>query len=222
MGARSHRRPFGVSGSADTQRLALLVHEVRSPVAALAALADAWRGEGLDRAGRRSLAGLAIAACRGIERVVTDAAVASVRLEEVDPSALVAETAAAARLDGALVEADAEPGLPTIQADPVRIRQALDNLVANALTHAPSAEPVLIGAWVENGELLLSVTDAGAGIPLDEHSRIFDPGVRLDAARPGSGLGLAVVRAIADAHGADLRLDSAPGRGSTFTLAFRL
>jgi two-component system, OmpR family, sensor histidine kinase BaeS len=222
MGARSHRRPFGVSGPADPQRLALLVHEVRSPVAALAALADAWRDERLDRAGRRSLAGLAIAACRGIERVVTDAAIASVRLEDVDSSELVAETAEAARLRGALVEATAEPGLPTIRADPVRIRQALDNLVANALTHAPSAEAVLVSARVEGGELLLSVTDAGAGIPLDEHSRIFDPGVRLDASRPGSGLGLAVVRAIADAHGADLRLDSAPGRGSTFTLAFRL
>jgi two-component system sensor histidine kinase BaeS len=211
-----------VSARADRQRLALLVHEVRSPVAALAALAQAWRDERLDRDGRRSLARLAIAACRGIERVVADAAVASVRLEDVDPGKLVAETADVARLHGALVEATAEPGLPTIRADPARIRQALDNLVANALTHAPSAEPVLVGARVESGELLLSVTDKGAGIPLDEQSRIFDPGVRLDVSRPGSGLGLAVVRAIADAHGADLRLTSAPHEGSTFTLAFGL
>jgi signal transduction histidine kinase len=211
-----------VSAPADRQRLALLVHEVRSPVAALAALADARRGERLDRDGRRSLARLAIAACRGIERIVADAALASVRLEEVDAAELVAETAAAARLHGALVEATAEPGLPTIRADPVRIRQALDNLVANALTHAPSAEPVLVGARVESGELLLCVTDAGPGIALDEQSRIFDPGVRLDVSRPGSGLGLAVVRAIAEAHGADLRLASVPGRGSTFILAFGL
>jgi two-component system sensor histidine kinase BaeS len=211
-----------VSTRADRQRLALLVHEVRSSVAALAALAGAWRDERVDRDGRRSLARLAIAACRGIERVVADAAVASVRLEDVDPGVLVAETAEAARLHGALVEATAEPGLPAIQADPVRIRQALDNLVANALTHASSAEPVLVSAHVERGELLLSVTDAGAGIPLDDQSRIFEPGARLDVSRPGSGLGLAVVRAIADAHGADLRLASAPGRGSTFILAFRL
>jgi two-component system sensor histidine kinase BaeS len=211
-----------VSTRADRQRLALLVHEVRSSVAALAALAGAWRDERVDGDGRRSLARLAIAACRGIERVVADAAVASVRLEEVDPGVLVAETAEAARLHGALVEATAEPGLPAIQADPVRIRQALDNLVANALTHASSAEPVLVGAHVERGELLLSVTDAGAGIPLDDQSRIFEPGARLDVSRPGSGLGLAVVRAIADAHGADLRLASAPGRGSTFILGFRL
>jgi signal transduction histidine kinase len=211
-----------VTTPADRQRLALLVHEVRSPVAALAALAEAWRDERLDRESRRSLARLAIAACRGIERVVADAAVASVRLEEVDLGELVAETAGAARLDGALVEAAVEPGLPTLQADPVRIRQALDNLVANALTHGPSAEPVVVGVRVEHGKLLLSVADAGAGVPLDEQSRIFDPGVRLDVSRPGSGLGLAVVRAIAEAHGAEVRLDSAPGQGSTFILAFPL
>jgi signal transduction histidine kinase len=211
-----------VSTPADRQRLALLVHEVRSPVAALAALAEAWRDERLDRDGRRSLAGLAIAACRGIERVVADAAVASVRLETVDLGELVAETAEAAMLHGALVEAAVEPGLPTVLADPVRMRQALDNLVGNALTHGPSAEPVLVGARVEGWELLLSVTDAGPGIPVDEQARIFDPGVRLDVARPGSGLGLAVVKAIAEAHGADLRLDSVPGQGSTFIIAFRL
>ena len=208
--------------TADRQRIALLVHEVRSPVAALAALAEAWRDELLDRDGRRSLASLAIAACRGIERVVADAAVATVRLEEVDLGELLADTAETARLHGALVEAVVEPGLPTMQADPVRIRQALDNLVGNALTHGSSGEPVVVAARMEGGELLLSVTDAGPGIPRSEQSRIFDPGVRLDPARPGSGLGLAVVRAIAEAHEADLRLDSAPGRGSTFTLAFRL
>jgi signal transduction histidine kinase len=211
-----------VSTQADRERLALLVHEVRSPVAALAALAEAWRDTRLDRAGRRSLARLAVAACRGIERVVADAALASVSLEEVDLGELVSDTAEAARLQGARVEAIVDPGLPTIQADRVRIRQALDSLVANALTHASSAEPVVVAARVAQGELLLSVADAGPGIGADEQARIFDPGVRLDPAQPGSGLGLAVVRAIAEAHGAEARVDSAPGRGSTFILAFPL
>lgn len=211
-----------MSAQVDRQRLELLVHEVRSPVAALAALAEAWRDERLGHEERRSLARLAIAACRGIERVVTDAAVASVHLEAVTPGELVADAAAAASLDGALVEAEIESGLPGIRADPVRLRQALDNLLANALTHGSSGEPVVVGARAKDGELLLFVRDAGPGIPREEQARVFDPGVRLNAARPGSGLGLAVVRAIAQAHGADLRLDSAPGRGATFTLAFRL
>jgi signal transduction histidine kinase len=211
-----------VSGQADRERLALLVHEVRSPVAALAALAEAWRDKALDREGRRSLARLAVAACRGIGRVVADAALASVTLEEIDPGELVSETAEAARLRGARVEATVEPGLPAIQADRVRLRQALDNLVANALTHASSADPVVMRAYAEHGELLLSVADAGPGIAADEQPRIFDPGVRLDPGTPGSGLGLAVVRAIADAHGAEVRVVSTLGRGSTFVLAFRL
>jgi signal transduction histidine kinase len=211
-----------VTAQADRERLALLVHEVRSPVAALAALAEAWRNEGLDRDGRRRLASLAVAACRGIERVVADASVSSLSLVEVDPRELVSETAEAARLRGATVEAMVEPGLPAIRADRVRLRQALDNLVANALAHASSSDPVVVRAHVQEGELQLSVADAGRGIAADEHSRIFHPGIRLDHARPGSGLGLAVVQAIADAHGAEVRVDSAPGRGSTFVLAFPL
>ena len=211
-----------MSTDAERQLLAVLVHEVRSPVAALAALAEAWRDERLGREERRSLAALAVAACHGIDRVVTDAAVASVVFEDVDPGELAMVTAEVARLHGAPVEADVEPGLPRLQADPVRIRQALDNLVANALTHAPSDEPVVVGARVVDGELLLSVTDSGPGIPAEERSRVFEPGVRLDPSRPGSGLGLAVVRAIAEAHGATIRLESPPGGGSTFTLAFPL
>jgi signal transduction histidine kinase len=70
--------------------------------------------------------------------------------------------------------------------------------------------------------LVLAVSDSGPGIPPDQQERIFEAGVRLDPGRPGSGLGLAVVRAIADAHLASLRVDSAPGRGATFTLAFPL
>jgi signal transduction histidine kinase len=67
------------------------------------------------------------------------------------------------------------------------------------------------------------VADAGRGIPAGEHARIFDAGVRLaleSEGSEGSGLGLAVVRAVAEAHGAALQLESAPGRGAVFTLAF--
>lgn len=211
-----------MSSRADRERLALLVHEVRSPVAALSALAETWRDERLDSEGRRSLATLVIAACRGIERVVSDAAVASVRLEKVDLGRLVTEAAEVAALHGSAVRSIVEPGLPPVQADPLRIRQALDNLFSNALTHAQSDEPIVVRVHGGDGELLLSVSDSGPGLPVEDHARIFEPGVRLDSTRPGSGLGLAVVRAIADAHGADLRLESSPGRGSTFTLAFPL
>jgi two-component system, OmpR family, sensor histidine kinase BaeS len=211
-----------VSGRAGTERLAILVHEVRSAVAALAAIAETYGDPRLDHGARRSLADLALAACRGIERFIADAAVASVRIEPIDVERIVSETVEAASLRGVPVRGVVEPGLPTVDADAVRIRQALDNLVSNAIAHAASGEEILVRAYLGEGELVLSVSDAGPGIPPAEHARIFDAGVRLDLSRPGSGLGLAVVRAIADAHGAALRLDSAPGRGSTFALAFPL
>ncbi|HEY4620216.1 MAG TPA: ATP-binding protein, partial [Gaiellaceae bacterium] len=161
----------------------------------------------------------ALAACRGIERVVGDAAVGSVRLEEVDVGRLVRESVAAAALSGASVRQSISSGLPRIDADPLRLRQALDNLLANAVTHSPPGGEVVVSARVGEGEILLSVSDKGGGIPVEEQERILEPGVRLDTSRPGSGLGLAVARAIAEAHGGTLTVQSAPGRGATFTLA---
>lgn len=206
--------------SDDAQRLAVLVHEVRSPVAALAAIAEASRAGSLDDEARRALTELALAACRAIERVVADAAVASVQLDRTDLADVVRESVHAAVLGGASVRATVEPGLSPIDADRLRLRQALDNLIANAATHAGGE--IVVRASSGDGEVVLSVSDSGPGIPPDEQERVFEAGVRLDRTRPGSGLGLAVVHAIADAHGALVKLESEPGRGSTFSLVFPL
>jgi len=116
------------------------------------------------------------------------------------------------------VRASVAAKLPRIEADPLRLRQALDNLVANAVTHSPPGGEVVVSARVDEGAIVLSVADKGGGIPVEEQERIFEPGVRLDVGRPGSGLGLAVARAIAEAHGGKLTVESAPGEGATFTL----
>jgi len=208
-----------MSSTDDTQRLAVLVHEVRSPVAALSAIAEAFTDESLENPERLELARLAISACRGIERVVLDAAAASVRLEPLDVSALVLQVAAAASLVGTRVEPSVAADLPRITADPLRLRQALDNLVANALTHAGSDGVVSVSATSSGTYVLLSVSDSGSGVPLMEQERIFEAGVRLNPDRAGSGLGLAIARAIAEAHGGKLTLTSIPDEGATFTIA---
>ena len=197
-------------------RLAVLVHEVRSPVAALSTIAGAARAEDQELP---RLMELATAACRSIARLLHDAAAASVELEDVDAGALVLAVVATAELRGARVRAAVQAGLPRLHADPLRLRQALDNLVANALVHAPAGDEVVVGAALQGGRILLSVSDRGDGIPLGEQARIFERGVRLDDARPGSGLGLAIGRAIAEAHGGTLSVESEPGSGSTFTIA---
>jgi two-component system, OmpR family, sensor kinase len=203
---------------ADRDRLAILVHEVRSPVAALVAIAETYGDAGLDRAEKRSLVQLAVAGCRGIERLVTDAALASVRREEVDLGRLVEEAVAAATLGGANVRADVASGIPRVQADPIRLRQALDNLVSNALVHGTGGK-VIVSVRSKDGYVLVAVEDQGPGVPVDEHERIFETGVRLDTDRPGSGFGLALARALVEAHQGTLTLESTSGQGATFTIA---
>ena len=200
-------------------RLAVLVHEVRSPVAALSAIAEAFADEELEGSARLELLRLAIAACSGIERVVLDAALASVHLERVDVGALVRQVVATATLAGARVRTEVAPDLPRIMADPLRLRQALDNLMTNALTHAGSGGDVVVSGGLSEKLVLVSVSDSGAGVPLTDQERIFEAGVRLDAGRAGSGLGLVIARAIAEAHGGRLTVRSTPGEGATFTIA---
>jgi signal transduction histidine kinase len=209
-----------MTSGADRDRLAILVHEVRSPVAALAAVAEAYREA--ETVARRSLVTLAVAACTGIDRLLADTKAYSVVREPVDVARLIEASVAAMTLQGAGVRSVVESGLPSMDADPHRLRQAIDNLISNALTHAPSGEDVVVAARAGDGVLVVSVTDSGPGIPAEEQGRIFEAGVRLDPNRPGSGLGLAVVQEIAEAHGGTLDVESSPGRGSTFMLVLPL
>jgi signal transduction histidine kinase len=91
--------------------------------------------------------------------------------------------------------------------DPGRLRQAVDNLVSNALRHAPSRSEVRLAAREEAGSLVVEVSDQGPGFPPAFLPHAFERFRRADAGRGreqgGSGLGLAVVRAIAVAHGGD-------------------
>jgi signal transduction histidine kinase len=195
--------------------LAVLAHEIRSPVAALTAIAGAYRAA--DRTKRLQLVALAVAAVDSIERLLADPLLISHRTERLDAGVLAAAAAAAAALGGAPVVATVEHDL-VVDGDRARLRQALDNLVANALVHGPAGSVVRVDAYAAGGAVVLAVTDEGGGIEAAEVARIFEPGVRLDPERPGSGLGLAVVREVAASHGGTVEVESSPGRGSAFRL----
>lgn len=198
-----------------TDPLAVLGHELRSPVAALVAIAEAYPTA--DENGRRRLRELARGAVANLERLFADAAAASVRLVPLEVGRVVTDVVELAVLGGAAVVARAEVGL-ILEGDPERLRQALGNLVANAVAHSPDGSTVVVTAGRRAGSVEIAVTDEGEGIGPDDLERVFEAGVRLTATRPGAGIGLALVRAIARAHGGDVHVGSSPGQGSTFTL----
>jgi signal transduction histidine kinase len=196
--------------------LDVLAHEVRSPVAALGAIAGAYpAADGVRRARLLELAGAAVTS---IERLLIDAVPGSMVREAVDVGAIVRAAVEAAGLAEPSVVADVEEGL-VVAGDPGRLRQALDNLIGNALGHSPAGATVTVTARRIRSSVVISVTDEGEGIAPADRERVFDPGVRLTNARPGEGIGLAVVRAIAQAHGGEVDVETSPGQGATFRLA---
>jgi signal transduction histidine kinase len=111
-----------------------------------------------------------------------------------------------------------ERGRGVIVADRQRVTQAVAQLAANAVRHAPEG-PIRLGSRVSAGEARFWVRDAGPGVPLTEQEAIFERFQRGHApGRSGAGLGLAIVKAIAEAHHGRVELDSRPGRGATFTI----
>ncbi|MGH3042106.1 MAG: ATP-binding protein, partial [Gaiellaceae bacterium] len=108
----------------------------------------------------------------------------------------------------------------TIVADRQRVTQALMQLAQNAVQHTEEGDEIALGAFVGGGEARLWVRDTGPGIPFDEQARVFDRFYRAGEKRlsEGAGLGLAIVQAIARAHGGRLDLSSVPGAGAAFTI----
>ncbi|SCF89290.1 HAMP domain-containing sensor histidine kinase [Streptomyces sp. MnatMP-M17] len=119
---------------------------------------------------------------------------------------------------------DVDTGRPTLYADPVRLRQAVSNLVSNAVRHTPPGGTVTLRSYVTDSgdEVVVEVSDTGSGIPADDVPHVFDRFWRAEKSRNrstgGSGLGLAIVLKLAEAHGGTASVVSTEGQGSVFTL----
>lgn len=109
-----------------------------------------------------------------------------------------------------------------VQIDLVLVRQALVNLLENAAKHSPPGTPISIHAETGDDMLVFEVSDRGAGVPFDQRERIFRPFVRSREhgdREHGVGLGLAICRGIAEAHGGQIALRDTSGGGATFVLS---
>jgi signal transduction histidine kinase len=127
---------------------------------------------------------------------------------------------------GVTIRAETDPSVPAIDADPVRLAQAVGKLVANGVHFTEAGGFVEVCATVANEWLELSVRDSGIGIAADERERIFEPfhvghGPRTNPAA-GAGTGLALARGLVELHGGEISVASEPGRGSTFTVRLPL
>ena len=114
--------------------------------------------------------------------------------------------------------------LPAVTADRVMISQVVSNLVSNAIHASNEGDEVSVVIERTSEGTRLSVTDTGRGIEIEYIPHAFERFYKVDASRAdgGTGIGLAIVKHIAQAHGAEVSVQSAPGRGSTFTVTFPL
>lgn len=217
--------------------LAALSHDFRTPLATILGAATSLQDQAAQLAPepRRVLAARIADEARRLARMTENA----LQLARLDAPGvpLRCDWESAEELIGAVMrhartpEAQArlrvrlEPGLPLVWCDPLLIAQLLDNLIDNALKYSPDGTPVEVLARRHGDQLVLAVRDRGPGIAPASRDQVFEPWQRgaepmagrpAAPERPGSGVGLAVCRAIAQAHGGELRLRARGHGGSAF------
>ena len=209
-------------------------HELRTPLSAVRAYAELYDRGAAERPDdlERSMKGIS----RESERMsvlVEDLLLLArlddgrplerepVELDEVVGEAV--ETAQAVDPDRA-IELHAEPA--TVLGDRVRLRQIVDNLLANVRAHTPPGTPASVSVTRRNGSAEIAVTDAGPGLDEEHLEHLFERFYRADPSRArasgGVGLGLAIVAAVAEAHGGTASASSRPGEGTTVAIALPL
>jgi two-component system phosphate regulon sensor histidine kinase PhoR len=210
-------------------------HELRTPLTSIRGFVEALEDGAMQEpaTGRRFLEKIRVHADR-MAGLVSDLLELS-RLEsgerapawqDVAPAEVAEEVAAsfagAAERKGVTLHRT-DRGAPTVESDPDRLRQILENLVENAVKYTPAGGRIDIttGPAAEGAELM--VADDGPGIPAEHLPRIFERFYRVDKARSremgGTGLGLSIVRHLAESIGAAVRVDSKLGHGTRFTVA---
>jgi CheY-like chemotaxis protein/anti-sigma regulatory factor (Ser/Thr protein kinase) len=108
--------------------------------------------------------------------------------------------------------------VPPVAGDPLGLREAMGNIIVNALEAAPEGSTIVVAARMDGGDAVLSVADTGMGMTPGVQQRIFEP---FFTTKPGAtGLGLCLAHGIISRHGGQIEVDSAPGRGTTVRVKF--
>lgn len=207
-------------------------HELRSPLSNLRGTLEVALRRPRQPAEYQDAMGVALIEVERLTRLVDDLLMLSrgdaqqlaldLRPCDVSDIARAAVAALAARGDekGVHLRLDAQPA--AIAGDANRLRQAVDNLLDNAVRHAPAGSEVVVTTGRADGHVVLSVRDAGQGLTAEEQAHIFDRFYRADASRArdsgGLGLGLPIAQAIVAAHQGRISVRSSPGNGCLFSV----
>ncbi|EMA36058.1 PAS/PAC sensor signal transduction histidine kinase [Halobiforma lacisalsi AJ5] len=144
-------------------------------------------------------------------------------LEPVDLNAVLEDVRKDLELRIEETDTDLEVGeLPRVEGDPSQLRQLFQNLLSNAIDYSGDEPPrIEVVADRDGEEWIVSVSDEGVGIGPEEQERIFEVFQRLHSheEHPGTGIGLALCKRIVERHGGEIRVDSEPGEGATFSVA---
>ncbi len=204
-------------------------HELRTPITIVRGHIELLDD---DPEERRETVGLVIDELDRMSRFVDDLLLLAraerddfLRLAELELGALTDELLDKADALGARRWQLEERAEARVVADRQRVTQAMMGLAQNAVEQTGEGDPIWIGSAVAGNEARLWVTDRGPGVAPEDSEHIFERFARAGTSRrrsEGAGLGLAIVRAIAEAHGGRAELDSRPGEGATFTLVIPL
>jgi signal transduction histidine kinase len=216
-----------------SELLSNVSHELKSPLTSIKGIISSLLQEDIkwdDATGKMLLAGISEESDRLASLVTNllnmsklEAGVWGPEKEACDMAEIIHETLERQKWihKGHTFEADVAPDLPQIHADSNQIKQVLVNLLENAAAYSEEATKILVGARAIDGEIEVSVSDQGIGIPTEELEKVFDKFYRGSQKRQrpgGTGLGLAICKSIVLAHGGRIWAESQMGSGSTFRL----
>jgi signal transduction histidine kinase/CheY-like chemotaxis protein len=232
------RRQAELQSQFKSRFLAGVSHELRTPLTAILGFAELLEQELQDRleARHKEFMELITASARHLLGLVNEVldlsrieaghltiSPARVEIREL-VNAAVAGLKSLAALRGVELKIKVPDGLPPLHVDPMRIKQVLYNLLANAIKFTPSGGSVSLAVRAEGERMYLAVADTGIGIQAEDLPRLFQEFQRLapppgaPPAPEGTGLGLALSRRLVEMHGGEIAVESVPGSGSTFTV----